>query len=60
MQFLITLLIVALPFLPLATNPALAETAGIEQALELPAKSAATVLKVMKSAEARVQNQICN
>lgn len=39
-QFLITLPIVALPFLPLATKPALAETAGIERTLELLAKSA--------------------
>ena len=59
-QFPITLPIVAPLFLPLATKPALAETAGNERALELLAKFAATVLKVMKSAEARANYQICN
>ena len=39
-QFLITLPILALPLTALATKPALAETVGIERALELLAKSA--------------------
>jgi hypothetical protein len=39
-QFLITLPIMALPLAALATKPALAETVGIERALELLAKSA--------------------
>ena len=39
-QFLITLPILALPLTALATKPSLAETVGIERALELLAKSA--------------------
>ncbi len=39
-QLLITLPVLALPFAALATKPALAETVGIERALELLAKSA--------------------
>ncbi len=39
-QFLITLPVLALPLAALATKPALAETVGIERALELLAKSA--------------------
>ena len=39
-QFLITLPILAMPLTALATKPALAETVGIERALELLAKSA--------------------
>jgi hypothetical protein len=38
-KFLITLPVLALPFAALATKPALAETVGIERALELLAKS---------------------
>ena len=38
-KFLITLPLLALPFAALATKPALAETVGIERALELLAKS---------------------
>ena len=47
-------------FRQLPRNRPSRKTAGIEQALELLAKSAAMVLKVMKSAEARVHYQICN
>ena len=38
-QLLITLPVLALPFVALATKPALAETVGVERALELLAKS---------------------